>query len=112
MVGAMRQQLPTARAAIKQTYAVRLLQAPRRKSREIAAMIKNAGGEPPPQMKPEVIAVFHVEANGFHQARVALEKRLREENREVRSVNRGLREFVVYISHPEDRVRNVARDSG
>ncbi len=104
----MRESLPKARVARKKTYSVRILQAPRANDRRLAALITASGGTPPKKSKPTQLGTFQVVANSLHKASRLVAEHLRKKNLDVRSVNRGLREFIVYIAHPDDRKQHVA----
>lgn len=83
-------------------FSVRVFQAVQQNNRTLAKMLRASGGEIPPEMKPRELKTFQVHARSFHLARQAVEEQLTRDGLQVRSINRGLREFIVYVSHPED----------
>lgn len=95
-------RLPAAPKASLTEFAVRVLQAPRENARTMARVIKANGGTVPKEMRPRDVARFKVKARSQHQARAEIDKEAAKRGYRVRSVNRGLREFIVYIAHGED----------
>lgn len=85
-----------------QSYSVEVYEPPRRQLRDIAASLRDHGTEVPVKYKPRTFRKFEVKANSLASARRMVEERLRADNLPVRSINRGLRKFIVYLCHPED----------
>lgn len=56
----------------------------------------------PEAAKPRKIHTLQVQATSTHAARKAIMDQLAQRGLTVRSFNRGHREFIVYVAHPED----------
>lgn len=95
-------RLAPARRATAGTFSARIFQAPRENQRTLARLLRTGDGQLPAHLKPKELKTIHLQARSLHLARRALEGKLKEKGYRVRSINRGHRSFIVYISHPED----------
>lgn len=85
------------------THRVTVYQAPRQSNRAMREMLRHTNRELPAPVRPQKLATFTVEGAREGDVRKAIAKECERRGHPIRSLNKGLREYVVYTPHPSDK---------